>query len=150
MVGGLLLSILNEEMKGQTELAGDPPSVLGGIYRVEEQLRNHAAVPAADPKGWRQAVFARSGKYLSVRGLNDSLMHFKVADDPASQKLTLTQQNDKQPLATLSYRRPDEQQIILDGVFDDQPVTIRLRKDESKLLLIHRGFHWINEAPFNR
>jgi hypothetical protein len=40
---------------------------------------------------------------------------------------------------------------VIDGTFDGVRSTIRLRKiDLSKFLLTNRGFHWLNEQPFNR
>jgi len=32
---------------------------------------------------------------------------------------------------------------------DDLAVKLR-KSDPSKFLLVNRGFHWINERPFNR
>jgi hypothetical protein len=40
---------------------------------------------------------------------------------------------------------------MLDGTFDGINVRVRLSKlDTSKMLLVTRGFHWVNEVPFNR
>jgi len=36
-------------------------------------------------------------------------------------------------------------------MLDGSPATIRLKKiDTGKMLIFSRGFHWINEAAFNR
>jgi hypothetical protein len=40
---------------------------------------------------------------------------------------------------------------VLTGTVDNDPLEIRMRrKDPSEFLLVNRGFHWINELPFNR
>jgi hypothetical protein len=58
-----------------------------------------------------------------------------------------------QPYSTdkAAWYEPDASHIVIDGTFDGVRSTIRLRKvDMSKFLLTNRGFHWINEQPFNR
>ena len=41
--------------------------------------------------------------------------------------------------------------VTLSGVFEDGPVEVSLRKVPlPSFLLVGRGFHWINEFPFNR
>ena len=51
----------------------------------------------------------------------------------------------------MTYTRPDDLHMTLVGTFEKDAMSIQLRKvDESNLLLLNRGFRWINEAPFNR
>jgi hypothetical protein len=41
--------------------------------------------------------------------------------------------------------------LTIEGSIAGGRVSMRLRKiDPSKFLLLSRGFHWINEVPFNR
>jgi hypothetical protein len=40
---------------------------------------------------------------------------------------------------------------VLNGRFEGKEIVATLRKgDEQTFLLISRGFHWINDEPFNR
>ena len=42
-------------------------------------------------------------------------------------------------------------QLVLDGTMDGHTIQMRLKLvDRSKLTLVSRGFHWINEYPFQR
>lgn len=51
----------------------------------------------------------------------------------------------------LTITRPGPDGVILAGTLNGATATIRLKKiDTSKLLLLGRGFHWINEQPLNR
>ena len=53
--------------------------------------------------------------------------------------------------ATLTYAQPDPDHATLQGLYDGKMLHLGLRKlDPSKSLLVTRGFHWINEFPFNR
>jgi hypothetical protein len=52
---------------------------------------------------------------------------------------------------TFHFTQPDESQLTLEGTFAKAALNMRLRKiDESKFTLVGRGFHWINEYPFNK
>jgi uncharacterized membrane protein YphA (DoxX/SURF4 family) len=51
----------------------------------------------------------------------------------------------------LAISRPDPEHVVLTGTLNGAPSTIHLKKiDTSKMLLLNRGFHWINEFPMNR
>jgi len=41
--------------------------------------------------------------------------------------------------------------LVLDGDMDRHKVHMQLKLlDRNKFLLVSRGFHWIQEIPFNR
>lgn len=55
------------------------------------------------------------------------------------------------PKSRLSYRQTGPGLLTLEGTFGGQKVRAVLRRvEESKFQLIDRGFHWINEYPYNR
>ncbi len=50
-----------------------------------------------------------------------------------------------------TYTQPDDQHIVLRGKLDNNPVVVQFhRYKTTQFLLTSRGFHWINEDPFNR
>jgi hypothetical protein len=50
-----------------------------------------------------------------------------------------------------SYSQPDSKQLVMQRLLETDSLVVRLRRiDESSFLLVNRGFHWINEIPFNR
>lgn len=53
--------------------------------------------------------------------------------------------------STLNYHHPDSTHLILSGQLNGDSIYIALQKvDLNKLRLLNRGFHWINEYPYNR
>lgn len=51
----------------------------------------------------------------------------------------------------LHYERPEPGRLVLRGTFGEEEIEVELReRDLEEMLLISRGFHWINEVPFNR
>jgi len=97
----------------------------------------------ADPSQWHKLAIEYP-TFLTVRLMDDTVKTYRAAYDDAKSTVTLTAGKDA-PL-TLTYSRPDPDHLQFTG-----PMTLRLRKlDPAKLLLLSRGFHWINERSLNR
>ena len=65
--------------------------------------------------------------------------------------MALTKRDDPAWKTSLSYHQPEPGLLALEGTLDGQKVRAKLRRaDSPEFLLINRGFHWINEYPFNR
>jgi hypothetical protein len=53
--------------------------------------------------------------------------------------------------ARLTFDRRDDRTLWLDGDMAGHRIRMSLRLfDHTKLLLLNRGFNWIEEYPFNR
>lgn len=51
---------------------------------------------------------------------------------------------------TLKYHQPEPDLFVIEGTLDGRAIQVRLRHvDPSQFLLLNRGFHWINELPYN-
>jgi hypothetical protein len=51
----------------------------------------------------------------------------------------------------LAYARTDDTHLTFDGDFRGAKIAAKLRKlDEGSFPLASRGFHWVNEFPFNQ
>jgi hypothetical protein len=50
-----------------------------------------------------------------------------------------------------AFSRPAPGQLVLDGTMDGHEVSMPLKLvDRSKLMLVSRGFHWVNDYPYQR
>ena len=106
-----------------------PP--LYGLYDVE-----------SGPPGWRK-LYVSFAESMAVRTVDDKLLTF--ASQYSKGSVLLNKQD------RLTWSRPDAGHVVLQGSLNGAPANIRLRKiDTNKFLLVNRGFHWINEMPFNR
>jgi hypothetical protein len=129
-----------------------PRPPLYGLYEVETFIRNGRELPPliTDATRWRK-VIVQFQAGLSVKMMDDSVQSFGTEYDAAKNAVILTVGGDKNRKYPLSYSRPDSDHLLLEGTLVKDPVSVRLRKiDASKFLLLSRGFHWINEVPFNR
>src|SRR4051812_49048624 len=53
--------------------------------------------------------------------------------------------------AVRSYKLLDPAHLALEGTVDGENLRVKLELfDAHRTLLVSRGFHWLNEAPFSR
>lgn len=102
---------------------------------------------AAQP--WSQLAIHLS-RFLSIREATGTRTNFNTAYDEAKHTLKITAARLKRE-GEFTYSQPDPQHLILRGTMNGAPMVAQFhRLDESGMLLLSRGFHWINEDPFNR
>ena len=71
--------------------------------------------------------------------------------DTSQQTLALTKRDDPAWKTTISYQSPEPGVLTLEGTMDGKQIRAKLRLGEkADFRLLSRGFHWINEYPFNR
>lgn len=131
---------------------GRPKSPLYGIWNVEQMSVDGQVRPAllTDQDRWRRIVFD-SPAFANFQRPDDSFSTYRSAIDDQSKTLTLTKPTDKNWKATFSFVRPAPDQLVLDGTMDGHKTQLQLKlQDRDKFTLVNRGFHWINEYPFQR
>jgi len=119
-----------------------------GLYQVERFTENGKDVPPllTDTGRWKM-VLAQNATLLQIRMMDDSARAFASVYRPAENTVVLTG-GDK---TVFTYSRPDAEHLTMSGSMGGVPLVVNLRrKDPSEFLLVNRGFHWINELPFNR
>ena len=131
-----------------------PRPPLYGIWEVDSFVRGHDAIPAlvGDSVRWRRMIVNYPG-FLSVRLLNDSTHGYRVVTDSVRHTLLLSTRKDSTTKFPFTYARggAHNEQLLLDGFLGRDSLHLRLhRVDETKFLLLSRGYHWINELPVNR
>jgi hypothetical protein len=127
-------------------------SPLRGIWSVEElQVDGQPGPPpGAEALQWRRLVFDYPGM-VAVQLKSDSRQRYRVKLDEAHRTLALTRRDNPVWKSSLVYQRPAPDRLMLEGTFDGHKIRVSLHGEaESKFLLITRGFHWVNEYPFNR
>lgn len=131
---------------------GRPKSALYGIWDIEQFSIDGQVRPPllTDSARWRRAVFDFPDR-MSFARMDDSRVGYSTAIDVQNQALVLTKSDDKNWKANLTFNRPALDQLILDGQMDGKKVHLQLRLvDRNNFRFATRGFHWIQEYPFNR
>jgi hypothetical protein len=131
---------------------GRPKSPLYGIWNVEQLwIDGQPRSPLlTDYDRWRRVIFDTPDRSTFQR-MDDSLVRCSASFNLNDKTVALTKDDDKNWKASLTFQRVAPDQLTLDGEMDSHKLHMQLQLvDRSKFLLINRGFHWIQEYPFNR
>jgi uncharacterized membrane protein YphA (DoxX/SURF4 family) len=159
VVAALLVSytIYNDVKSGLTyyrDLIGPaaPKPPVYGIWDVESLTKNGVDQPPllSDSTRIRRVIFGGLTR-ATFRLMSDSVERYLVKVDSVKHELALTGRFDPKNARTLSYTKVDANHLVLAGRLGADSLVMRLRRyDENRFLLMNRGFHWIQELPFNR
>jgi hypothetical protein len=129
-----------------------PKSPLYGIWNAETFVIDGQPHPPllTDAARWRRIVFDYP-QYSTLYSMDDAPQYYGTRIDMKAQTLALTKSSDKSWKADFSFTRPDASHLVLDGTMDKHKIHAEFELlDRSKFLLVRRGFHWVQDYPFNR
>ncbi|HEV2314324.1 MAG TPA: hypothetical protein VGR94_03385 [Candidatus Acidoferrales bacterium] len=154
--GIYLLGMLTYSGLGARYVYGDraPKPKLYGIWDVSQMsIDGKVRSPLLNDYGrWRRVIFeAPDNSFLLFQHMDDSFGGYLASINSQNKTITLAKSSDKKWKALFTYQRPTQDQLILDGEMDNHKIHIQLQLfDTKKFRLISRGFHWIQEYPYNR
>jgi uncharacterized membrane protein YphA (DoxX/SURF4 family) len=131
---------------------GAPKPALYGIWNVEQQTVDGQMRPPlfTDKDRWRRVLVDRRSLVVFQR-MNDERVSWTGEADTHAATVKLVQRGNGPPGAMLNYTQPGPDQLTLDGSLDGHKIHLDLRlADRNQFLLVSRGFHWVQENPFNR
>ena len=131
---------------------GAPKSALYGIWDIDQfvidgQLRSPLI---NDYDRWRRVLFDYP-QLITFQRMDGSMARYSAAVNTQDKTLDLTKFSDKNWKANFTFQRGPEDHLVLDGTMDGRKMHMDMKlMDRNKFLLVNRGFHWIQERPFNR
>jgi uncharacterized membrane protein YphA (DoxX/SURF4 family) len=151
LVFGLFLIVtslrqVHQEVKEFGATIGPP---LEGVWSVDEYSVDGVIRPPllTDNMRWRRFVFHHTN-HLMMETMDGHRRYFLLGLDKAKQTITLRTRNSATGKAELLYENPQPDLITLRGDFEGHSIQAKSHR-MPKFLLTSRGFHWINEYPFN-
>ncbi|MBA3451843.1 MAG: hypothetical protein H0T42_01955 [Deltaproteobacteria bacterium] len=120
-----------------------PPTPLHGIWQVESFVADGVERPPllTDPVRWRKLIVSRG--FVTIREMADTRVHHPAQIDATTIRVQRGLIDE-----VWSYTRVEDQ-LVLEGRHRGHELRVTLRL-EPEPLLTSRGFHWINDEPFNR
>lgn len=131
------------------EKAPKPP--LYGIYYTEDFTKNtKTVIPlTTDTTRWKRLIIPNS-RMATIQLLNDSTQRLLLKIDTVAKTVELTPLTDTLAKRNFTYKS-EPPYLTMSGIVKNDTFNIRLKRfDEKQFLLMKRGFHWVNEFPFNR
>jgi uncharacterized membrane protein YphA (DoxX/SURF4 family) len=132
--------------------ANRPKSALYGIWDAKTFAVDGQPHPAliTDAARWRRVIFDVP-KFAAIESMTGGWTTYGSDIDFAAQTLTLTRPRDKSWQAVFRMSQPAPGELALDGMMDGRHIEALLSLfDRSHFLLVRRGFHWIQDYPYNR
>jgi hypothetical protein len=132
--------------------AGRPKSPLYGIWDVQTFVLDGETRPPllTDATRWRRIVFDFP-EFATIHGMNEEPDSYRAKVDTSAKTIALAKFGNQTWKAAFSFERPDASHLILDGTMEGHRIHAECELlDRSKLMLVSRGFHWIQDYPFNR
>lgn len=124
-------------------------SPLYGIWTTDRFLVSGAPSTAtAEASKWRQLTID-FGNSVAVRTNGGERIGYSTRFNDSNHTVKLTAPRRRQ-YGDFTYVQPDSEHLNMRGNWNGDQITVEFhRMPASELALTSRGFHWINENPFN-
>ncbi|MFL6193433.1 MAG: hypothetical protein ACJ75H_04640 [Thermoanaerobaculia bacterium] len=123
-----------------------------GVWNVQRLVIDGRERPFVVDDGgrWHRVVFS-SPNILAIQDLNGHRQRYLIDGEETPGTWSLSSRQDPDFKAKLSYAQPRPDILELQGDLEGRSIQATLHKGPiPPALLTERGFHWINERPFNR
>jgi hypothetical protein len=130
---------------------GAPKPALYGIWDVKKMSIDgiERAPLVTDYDRWRRVVIQAS-TFVSFQRMDQSFAWYPATTDVEHRTIVLTRPGAPASNGQFSFQRADSDHLTVDGTMGGRRIRMDLeRLDHTKMLLVTRGFNWVQEYPFN-
>jgi len=120
-----------------------------GEFEVESFELNGEVVPPGkmDTRRWKKVIINK--KNIDVQSTDGGSIPWHFHGNNHTHKIILLSPD----LSTMGNFRfqGDSTKLTIEGILNQDSLKIQLKKkSENQFILVSRGFHWVNEYPFNK
>jgi hypothetical protein len=148
LVGIILYVQMHAMYKMWNDAYGGPPIPVRGGWEVVSMQIDKEEPEKSGNTPWHWLDFTRSSM-LRVSGFKPPNSIYRIAWNAEDKTFTLTKFTSPAWSATFTYDLPEPDRLELQGSMDGKAITATLKPAPEKPLM-SRGFHWIQELPYNR
>jgi hypothetical protein len=153
LIAYTVLSVGGNAISGAKQYGDDVKRpVLYGIFNTQTFVQGKDTLPPllGDTTRWRRIIINNFGS-VKVTTMNDSTRNYSFKKDTVKKQITLGSIKDTTRKYVFKYTLSKDSilQMTGKGPNGDMSATLK-RYNEKKFLLLRRGFHWVNEFPFNK
>ncbi|AYB33835.1 hypothetical protein [Chryseolinea soli] len=135
-------------MKREAEMAAFFPERFDA-YEVVEHKTNGMAVPEEDKTRRWKKLYVMPNDKCSLVYMDGATIRWNFAADTVARTMRLSSP-DSTTIYHFQYAIAKDNLYTLKGKLNEDSIQVAMRKNSEEFLLLNRGFHWINEYPFNR
>ena len=141
-------------LKNHRQLEGrSGNSAFNGIYEVETHVINQDTIPPLlnDTKRWKR-LFVNWNDFLrndliSIEYMDNAKIYWRFSPDTLKHNMRIMSY-DSGTVYSFHYQKEGNTYFLRGTLYSDS-IRITMKKVSNDFPLISRGFHWINEYPFN-
>jgi hypothetical protein len=129
-----------------------PKPPLYGLYEVKTFIVNKDTLQplTTDTTRWNKMAISYTGNVM-LKFMSDSTAYFNFKVDTVKKKIEMNKYSDTVHKWLFTYVQPKKDSLVIKGIYKKDSVKVTFNQfDAGKFLLVRRGFHWINEYPYNR
>jgi hypothetical protein len=151
ITGGIYLLVSSDI--SAVSVYGDkrPKPPLWGIYDAQLVVRNGDTIPPlrTDHDRWNRLVLDFKD-WATIYMTSDSMKGYSFEVDTTLKTAVIYEPGDTLHKSTLHYRVHGDSLLLTGKYVNDSILISFTRRDHKNFRLLNRGFHWINEHPYNR
>ncbi|MGC2112749.1 MAG: hypothetical protein WA655_24730 [Candidatus Korobacteraceae bacterium] len=135
--------------KAQQSFSDFAKSPTFGSWSVDQYAMDGKSISSGANNRWQTLVWERP-MVLKI-GMDGSWQRFLVNQDVSKRTFEIRSLDDDKWTTGFSYQNPQPDSMTITGPFDGHRIDVHLRRlpQPSSFPLTSRGFHWINEYPYN-
>lgn len=127
-----------------------PKQPIDGAYSSDIFVCNNDTLPPLTTDSLRWKIFTIYHGISNIKKMTDSSERFNVQIDNKLQTIVFSSQKNPSETYTLNYAEKDNK-FILTGTWRSKNILATFsKKTYDDYRLTNRGFHWINESPYNK
>ena len=150
LVAAMLASQIQGGYKQWQAAYGALPLPVGGRWDVVRMRIDGREPSKSDPLMWTWLEFTNN-TILRLAGPTPPPLPYRMTWNPDRKELTLSKFGGPTSSATFVYDLPQSDKLELRGTMDGKAIMATLqRAPEKQHPLTNRGFHWVQELPYNR
>ncbi|MFN3968379.1 DoxX family protein [Flavobacterium sp.] len=122
-----------------------------GSYEVKMFVKNGDTIPPLETDTLRWNKVLMEDGNIVIKKVKGRGHYYAVKTDTITNQFTVTSYKDSTKIFNLGYKRLSKTELLVKGRWESDTLELlwQQRKKED-YELNKRGFHWINEYPFNR
>jgi hypothetical protein len=127
-----------------------PPDILSGYYNITKMDISKLRLAKDDSVKLNWDAMIISDNEINIKLPDQKELSFPYKKDLENHKLMLYKDALSKPFCEFLYQYIEPDVLLLNGHMDNSKISLKLElNDWEKTRLIRRGFHWINEYPYN-
>lgn len=153
LIGYTLILDFTQALSSEKQYGDKAPKPpLYGLYNVETFIKNRDTLKplTTDTVRWNKLMISYEAS-AQIKLMNDSMKYYSFKPDVKKQTIVASTYADTVNKYHLTYTLEKPDIMILKGTWKKDSIYVKMRKvDPKSFRLINRGFHWVNEFPYNR